>query len=546
MKKYAIGIDYGTLSARTVIADIETGEEIAASVYEYAHGVMSATFTDGTPLPPDYALQHPKDYIDALFCTIKDCLEKSAINPADITGVGVDFTASTILPVDKNGEPLCFKEEFKNNPHAYVKLWKHHAAQKEADDINRLLKEYDNELLQKYGGTISCEWLFPKVLQILREDENTYNNTARFIEAGDFIVQVLTGKESCSVCGAGFKGMWDETKGYPDKAFLKALDPRLENIIGDKIKTEVSKLSETAGYITEEIEKITGLKAGTPVKPAIIDAHAALPALGITSPGDLLMIIGTSTCHILLSDKKSFVPGISGYVKDGIVDDLYAFEAGQSCVGDSFDWFIKNCVPHTYYMQAEENGINIHKYLRQKAEKLAPGANGLLALDWWNGNRTPYVDGNLSGMLLGLDLSTTPEEIYRALIEATAYGTRRIIEIYEQNGIEIKTLYAAGGIAEKDPFLMQIYADVTGREIFISGTAQACAYGSAVIGAVNENGYGTLQEASAVMRKIKSFSYQPNKDNHEKYTPLYEQYKILSEHFAKEDVMKILKGGNCQ
>ena len=534
-----MGIDYGTLSARTVIADIETGEEMASSVMEYAHGVMSSKLNDDILLPPDFALQHPADYIEVLLFTIKDCIEKSGVNPCDIIGVGVDFTASTILPVDEDGAPLCFKDEFKNNPHAYVKLWKHHAAQKEADDINRVLE--NDELLKKYGGTISCEWLFPKVLQILREDENLFNKTARFIEAGDFIVKFLTGCDSCSVCGAGFKGMWDEVFGYPSKEILKKLDPRLENIIGDKIYDKVSKLSETAGFITKEIEEKTGLKAGTPVKPALIDAHAALPALGIVSPGDLLMIIGTSTCHIMLSDKKGFVPGISGYVKDGIVDNLYAFEAGQACVGDSFQWFIDNNVPESYFKEAENCGMNIHKFLRKKAEKLSPGSDGLIALDWWNGNRTPYVDGNLSGMLLGLDLSTTPEQIYRALIEATAYGTRRIIEIYEQNGIEIKNLYAAGGIAEKDPLLMQIYADVTGREIFVSGTAQACAYGSAVLGSVNENGYSSLQEAALKMRKIKDFSYKPNMDNFEKYGKLYEQYKTLSEYFAKSDVMKLLK-----
>ncbi|MBQ7039024.1 MAG: ribulokinase [Clostridia bacterium] len=542
MSKYSMGIDFGTLSARAVIVNIETKEEVAEAVKEYSHGVISDRFIDGSPLPPDYALQHPEDYLDCLYFTIKQCIEKSNINPSDIIGVGVDFTASTVLPVDECGNPLCFTDEFKNNPHAYVKLWKHHAAQKEADDINRLAKEMNAPWLERYGGTISSEWLFPKVLQILREDENLYNKTYRFIEAGDFIVQKLTGRETHSVCTTGFKAMWNEENGYPDKEFLKTLDERLENIVGDKLSADIIKLSETAGFITEEIEKITGLMAGTPVAPVLIDAHAALPALGVTKPGSLLMIIGTSTCHILLGDKKSSIPGISGFVKDGIVDGLYAYEAGQACVGDSFDWFVKNCVPYSYYKDAEEKGINIHKYLREKAEKLEPGSNGLIALDWWNGNRTPYVDGNLSGVILGLKLGTTPEEIYRALIEATAFGTRRIIEIYEQSGIEINTLYAAGGIAEKDPLLMQIYADVTGREIFLSGTGQACAYGSAVLGAVNENGYKTLNEACEKMKKIKDFSYKPNMENHEKYSKLYEQYKVLSEYFAKGDTMKLLKG----
>ena len=381
------------------------------------------------------------------------------------------------------------------------------------------------------------------MLEILIEDEYVYNRTFRFIEAGDWIVWQLTGCETHSVCTTGFKAMWNEKTGYPDNAFLKKLDSRLENIIGDKISTNIIKMSETAGYITDEIEKLTGLKAGTPVCPAFIDAHAALPALGITKSGDLLMIIGTSTCHILLSDKKTYIPGISGFVKDGIIDNLYAFEAGQACVGDSFDWFIKNCVPASYTEDAKAQGINIHKYLRKKASVLSPGSNGIIALDWWNGNRTPYVDGDLRGCLFGLDLNTKPEEIYKALIEATAYGAKRIIGIYEENGIQINKLYAAGGIAEKDELLMQIYADVLGREIFLSGTKQACAYGSAVLGAVNKNGYSSLIEAAENMKKINTISYKPNFENTKIYATLYEEYETLSEFFANSEnkTMEILK-----
>ena len=480
MGKYSMGIDFGTLSARAVIVDINTKEEIMASVSEYKHAVISETFINGEKLPPDSALQHPQDYLDSLYFVIKDSIEKSGVNPCDIIGVGVDFTASTILPVTLDGTPLCFLDEYKENPNAYVKLWKDHTAQKEADKINALAKELNSDWIKRYGGTISCEWLFPKILYILNNDEKLYNDTQRFIEAGDWIVWKLTGKESHSVCTTGFKAMWSEENGYPDKEFLEKLDDRLCDIAGTKLSCDISKLSKKAGSITEEIEALTGLKAGTPVMPAFIDAHAALPALGITNPGELLMIIGTSSCHILLGDKPISVPGISGYVKDGIVDGLYAFEAGQSCVGDSFDWFIKNCVPQKYFDEAKEMGVNIHKLLREKAKKLSPGSNGLIALDWWNGNRTPYVNGNLTGVIVGMDIHTLPEEIYRALIEATAYGTRTIIEIYEQNGIKIEKLYATGGIAEKDELLMQIYADVTGREIYLSGTSQGCAYGSAV------------------------------------------------------------------
>ncbi len=532
MAKYSMGIDFGTLSGRAIIVDIETGSEMATSVCEYAHAIMSESLPCGKILPKNYALQHPQDYLDVLCFVTKDCIEKSGIDSRDIIGVGVDFTSATVLPVTDDGTPLCFLEEFKGNPHAYVKLWKHHAAQKEADEINALAKSEGEEWLGQYGGIISSEWQFPKILEILREDENVYNHTARFTEAGDWIVSVLTGSTCQSVCTTGFKGMWNEKTGYPGKEFFKKLDPRLENIVGTKISENVNRLSETAGYITKEASEKTGLCEGTPVAPAIIDAHAAIPALGITKPGELLMIIGTSTCHILLGDKAIKIPGISGYVKDGIIDGLYAYEAGQASVGDSFEWFVSNCVPQSYTIEADEKNVNIHSLLRQKAKLLPPGSNGLIALDWFNGNRTPYVNGNLRGMIAGLNLGTKPEEIYRALIEATAYGTRRIIEIYEENGIVIERLYATGGIAEKDEMLMQIYADVTGKEIFLSDTAFGCAYGSAVLGAVNKNGYATVFEAAKKMKKIKDFSYKPNSENKEAYDKIYAEYKELSEYFA--------------
>lgn len=545
MSKYSLGLDFGTLSVRAVIVDIENGNEMAAAVSEYAHGIMSSFFIDGSELPADYALQHPRDYLDSMIFAIRECIERSGISPEWIIGVGVDFTASTVLPVTEDGTPLCFTERFKHTPHAYVKLWKHHAAQKEADDINRLAKSTNAEWIKRYGGTISCEWLFPKVLQVLREAPEVYDHTFRFIEAGDWIVWMLTGKESHSVCTTGFKALWDEERGYPDSAFLKALHPSLENVTKTKLSDHVIKLSENAGYITKDAEETFGLKAGTPVSPAFIDAHAALPALGVTRTGELLMIIGTSTCHILLSDKSAYVPGISGYVKDGIVDGLYAFEAGQASVGDSFEWFIQNCVPMSYYQDAAKQGVNIHQYLRKKATALPPGSNGLLALDWFNGNRTPYVNGNLSGMIVGLNLNTAPEQIYRALIEATAYGTRRIVDIYEKNGIRIHKIYAAGGIAEKDELLMQIYADVLEREIFLSGTAQACAYGSAILGAVNQNGYPSLVAASNKLGKVGAKTYQPNPENASAYATLYREYETLCEFFANSDnkTMEILRKG---
>ncbi len=533
MKRYSLGVDFGTLSCRAVLVDIDTCEEIISSTADYKHGVISGVFLDGNPLAADFALQHPQDYIDSLIFVIKHCIQNSGVNAADIIGVGVDFTACTLIPVNEKLDPLCFLEEFKNRPHAYAKLWKHHAAQSEADRINRVAKDMSEPWLDCYGGTVSCEWLLPKVMEILHNDEEIFSRTHRFIEAGDWIVSKLTGKESHSLCQAGFKGLYSEG-GYPGDEFLAALDERLCGITKSKISANISPLGITAGFISSDMAQITGLKEGTPVSPALIDAHAALPALGVIKPGALLMILGTSSCHILLGDKAICVPGISGYVKDGIYDGLYAYEAGQSAVGDSFSWFIDNCVPKKYYDEAEKIGVGIHKYLREKASEIAPGSGGVMALDWWNGNRTPYVDGGISGAIIGLNLTTKPEAIYRALIEATAFGTRRIVEIYEKQGIEIKDVYAAGGIALKDPLLMQIYADVLGRAISVPKDSETCAYGSAVLGAVG-CGFKNLVEASAYMKKEMGVIYTPNSDNKKIYDGFYEKYCELSEYFAKNN-----------
>jgi L-ribulokinase len=543
MSKYSLGLDFGTLSVRAILIELDTGREIAAAVSEYKNGIMSKTFLDGSALPMDFALQHPKDYINSMLYVIKECISSSKIDPKLITGVGVDFTASTILPVYEDGTPLCFSEKYENEPHAYAKLWKHHAAQNEADDINALAKKTGAKWLKRYGGAISSEWLFPKVLEILRKAPDVYNDTARFIEGGDFIVWQLTGNETHSICQAGFKAMWDEETGYPAREFLKELDERFENVCDTKISKDITKLSKVAGYTTKKIEELTGLPSGIAVAPAFIDAHAALPALGVTHTGEMLMIIGTSSCHILLGDTKAYAAGTSGFVRDGIVDGLYAFEAGQASVGDSFEWFIKNALPASYTEAAKSDGVNIHTYLTKKAEKLSPGANGVMALDWFNGNRTPYVNGGLSGLIIGLNLNTQPEQIYRALIEATAYGTKRIVDIYEKNGITIDKIYAAGGIAEKNAMLMQIYSDVLGREIYLSGTAQACAYGSAMLGAVAGGAFESLTAAGEAIRQISSVFYKPNSENTKKYAEIYREYVKLCEFFANSEnkTMDILR-----
>jgi len=547
MKKYSIGIDFGTLSGRAVIVDVETGEEVAYSVKNYEHGVMSETLPNGTVLPPDWALQHPQDYVDVLKCTIPDVLKKANVSPEQVIGVGIDFTSCTLLPIKNDGTPLCFLDEYVNEPHAYVKLWKHHAAQDEADRLNETARKRGEKWLSRYGGKISSEWAIPKIWQVLNEAPEIYEATDIFIEAGDWVVFLLTGKITRNTCAAGYKAIWDADEGYPSKAFFRALDPRLENLVEEKLKGKLIPIGSKAGEIDERAAKLTGLKVGTAVAAANLDAHVACVGVGATLPGQMLMIIGTSTCHMLIGDSKKEVPGMCGAVKDGIVPGYIGYEAGQSCVGDHFHWFVENCVPASYEKEAAKLNMDLHQYLTKKAQGLAPGESGLIALDWWNGNRSVLVDGKLSGMIVGCTLNTKPEEIYRALIEATAYGTRKIIKTFEESGVPVKEIIAAGGIAEKNPFIMQLYADITRKTFKISGSPQTSALSSAIFGALaagmDRGGYDTIQDAIAVMSKVEDIEYKPNLKNSEVYDILFREYEILHDYFGRgqNDVMKRLK-----
>lgn len=543
MAKYTIGLDYGTLSGRALLTDIATGEEVQTSVYDYPHAVMDEALPDGTKLGVDWALQHPRDYLDLLSETIPDVIEKSGVDPADIIGVGVDFTACTVLPVKKDGTPLCFLDPYKNKPNAYVKLWKHHAAQDKANRLNETAQRMGEEWLKLYGGKISSEWLFPKVWQVLDESPNIYNAADYFIEAADWIVWQLTGVQTRNSCTAGYKAIWNKQKGYPHEDFFAALDPRMRDIVSTKLSCPITPLGEKAGAVTEAMAALTGLKEGTAVAIANVDAHVCVPAVKITGPGKMLAIMGTSTCHMILGDTEQAVPGICGCVEDGILPGYFGYEAGQSCVGDHFAWFTENCVSAEYHEKARKEGKDIHVYLQEMMMEEKPGESGLLALDWWNGNRSVLVDVDLTGMMIGMSLQTRPEQMYRALVEATAYGTRKIIEAFEQNGIAVDAFYAAGGIAEKSPAIMQIYADIIRKPIRISGSAQGPALGSAIFGAVAGGGYDSVFEAAEHMGKLKDTCYTPIGENAAVYDKLYAEYDTLHKYFGEglNDVMKRLK-----
>ena len=543
MKRYTIGVDFGTLSGRAILLDAVSGEVLGSEVMEYPHGVMERALPDGTPLPPQFALQHPSDYLEVLGAVVRGVLDKTGVDPEAVAGLGIDFTTCTFLPIRADGTPLCSEARYRSRPHAWVKLWKHHGAQAEADRITEIALERGEEWLASYGGRVSSEWALPKILETLNRDPEVYANADRFVEAGDWLSLLLTGEESRAVGFAGYKYFWGEGRGYPSNEFLCALDPRLSGLIGTKIPDAVRSVSDRAGVLNARGAAMTGLCEGTALAMPILDAHAAMPALNITEPGVMMAIVGTSGVQLLHAKEKYDVAGICGVVRDCVVPGLYTYEAGQSGVGDSFDWFVRHCVPEAYRTAAREEGVSIHQYLRARAERLRVGESGLLALDWFNGNRSLLQDSDLSGMILGLTVGTRPEEIYRALIEATAFGVRRILEAFEGGGLAIREIRASGGIAKKDPMMMQIYADVLGRELSVVDTDQGGAHGSAIYAAVAAELYPSVREAAEALSVKRATVYHPIAENRCIYDEIYAEYVRLYDYFGRGEnaVMKRLR-----
>jgi len=547
-KKYVIGIDFGTESGRALLVEGATGKEVAAAVHPYANGVIDEKLPGADiRLEPDWALQDPHDYVEVLKQAVPAVLQQSGIDPADVIGIGTDFTACTILPTTRDGTPLCFLPEYRDRPHAWVKLWKHHAAQPEANKLNEIAVRDGYDFLTRYGGKISSEWFVPKVWQMLDEDPAIYAAAERIIEAADWIVWQMTGVEKRNLTTAGYKGIWSKEHGYPLPAFFRALDPRLENLVAEKMAGEVYRFGTQAGGLTAQAAAWTGLRPGTAVAIGHADAHAAVPAAGVSEAGRMVIIMGTSNCHMLLSEQEHSVPGMCGYVEDGIIPGFFGYEAGQACVGDHFAWFMENCVPASYAAEAAARGLSLHELFEAKAAALKPGESGLVALDWWNGNRSVLVDVDLTGVILGMTLATKPEEIYRALIEATAFGTRVIIEAFQASGAPVYEIVASGGLPDRNRMLMQVYADVTGRPIKVAGTKQGGAFGSAMHAAVAAGeaagGYATIQDAVKAMAWLRDEHYTPNPAATAVYDELFAEYKQLHDYFGRggNDVMKRLK-----
>lgn len=531
--RYTIGIDYGTESGRAVLVDTDDGREVAEAIHVYGDGVIDERLPgSGRPLPPEWALQNPDDYIAVLKHAVPQVLAGAGVSPDEVAGIGIDFTSCTMLPVRADGTPLCRLERFRDEPHAWVKLWKHHAAQPQADRINEVARQRGETWLQRYGGRISSEWFFAKSLQILEEAPHVYAAAERLIEAADWIVWQLCGRETRNACTAGYKAMYQDGR-FPSRDYFAALHPGFADIVDTRMSRELAPLGGCAGGLTPQAARWTGLNPGTPVAVANVDAHVTLPATGDVSDGTFVMIMGTSTCHVLTAGVLRDIEGMCGVVEGGIVPGKYGYEAGQSGVGDIFNWFVRHGVPRAWDERAAAEGIGLHDLLAREAAGQQPGEHGLLALDWMNGNRSVLVDADLGGLILGMTLATRPPDIYRALLEATAFGTRMIIEAFEAGGVPIRKVVAAGGLPGRNPLLMQLSADIYGRDIHVIGSEQAPALGSAMHAAVAAGLYPDIAAAAARMGRLSPLTYRPDPERAAIYDQIYSDYRYLHDLFGR-------------
>ncbi|WP_104103547.1 ribulokinase [Arthrobacter sp. 08Y14] len=541
-EKYVLGVDYGTLSGRAVVVRVSDGAELGSAVHEYPHAVITQTLPGSdVRLPPDWALQVPQDYVEVLQSAVPAALRSAGVDAADVIGIATDFTACTMVPVIEDGTPLNELPEFATRPHAFVKLWRHHAAQSQAVRISTLAAGRGESWLGRYGGLISSEWEFAKGLQVLEEDPEVYAAMDHWVEAADWIVWQLTDTYVRNACTAGYKGIYQDGQ-YPSEDYLAALNPGFAGFVRDKLEHTIGQLGSPAGTLSARAAAWTGLPEGIAVAVGNVDAHVTAPAANAVQPGQMVAIMGTSTCHVMNAGELAEVPGMCGAVQGGIVEGLWGYEAGQSGVGDIFGWFVNNCVPPRYVDAAVAAGIGVHEYLTGLASEQAIGQHGLVALDWHSGNRSVLVDHELSGVFVGQTLATRPEDMYRALLEATAFGTRTIIEAFNASGVPVTEFVVAGGLL-KNPLLMQIYADVINLPLSVIDSQQGPALGSAIHAAVAAGAYPDVRTAAAAMGRVRRGVYRPIPENVRAYDELFAEYTTLHDYFGRgaNEVMHRLK-----
>ena len=536
---YTIGLDFGTESARALVVDADTGRSLASAIAEYPHGVIDERLPGtGQPLGAEWALQHPGDWLEAMTTAVRQAVATAGVAVEEIVGLGIDFTACTVLPVQRDGTPLALTDAWRAVPNAWPKLWKHHASQPQATRVTDLAAQMQAPWLPRYGGRISSEWLLPKALQVLEESPEVFAASDLIVEGGDWVVWQLTGRFARNACAAGYKGLWHKGEGYPSDDYLTRLHPGLAGFYRTRGGgQDVVPAGAPMGTLTPDWAARLGLSPTTAVGAAIIDAHAGVLGSGATAPGDLMLILGTSTCHLLLADCEALVPGMAGVVEDGIVPGMFAYEAGQAAVGDIFAWFIDTLVPADLRAEADAAGVSPHAVLEERAAALRPGESGLLALDWWNGNRSTLVDAEVSGLIVGATLSTRPEHVYRALIEATAFGTRVIVDALRDGGVAVRRVIAGGGLT-RNRLLMQIYADVLGAPIDVAAASQASALGAAMLGAVaagtSAGGHATVADAASAMAPAALETYQPRAEATRIYAELFAMYAELYDLFGRQ------------
>ncbi|MCJ7827292.1 MAG: ribulokinase [Demequinaceae bacterium] len=537
-----VGIDFGTLSGRAVVVRVSDGAELGTAVHEYEHAVMDTKLAaTGSTLPPDFALQDPEDYREVLRRAVPEAVKAAGVDPSQVIGIGTDFTACTVLPTLADGTPLCELAEFRGEPHAYVKLWRHHSAQGQADRINTLGAARGEKWLARYGGQISSEWEFAKGLEVLEEAPVVYEKMAHWVEAADWIVWQLCGTYVRNACTNGYKAIFQDGA-YPSHDFLAALNPRFGAFASDKVARPMGALGASAGRLTAEAAAWTGLPEGIAVAVGNVDAHVTAPAARAVEPGQMVAIMGTSTCHVVNADRLIEIPGMCGVVDGGIIDGLWGYEAGQSGVGDIFAWCASTQVPGSYHEAAIASGVTVHEYLTELAFEEPVGAHGLVALDWHSGNRSVLVNHELSGVVVGFTLATRAEQVYRALIEATAFGTRVIVESFASAGSPVTEFIVAGGLL-KNRQLLQCYSDVLRMPLSTIGSEQGPALGSAIHAAVAAKAYPDVRLASEAMGRLDRDTYLPDEQKADAYDALFAEYIKLHDYFGRgaNDVMRRLK-----
>ena len=521
---YSIGVDFGTESGRALLLDLISGEELAVGAVRYPRGVIDRELPgSGERLGHDWALQDPDDWVLVLEDAIQYVIEEASVDPSKVLGLGIDFTSCTVLPVDSEGIPLCKYEHFRRRPHAWPKLWKHHAAQPVADRLNQVALERKEDFLARYGGRISSEWYFPKLIELWLEDREIYEEAYAFVEATDWVIWWLTGKQVRQSCTAGYKALWSPDSGLPSREYFAAAYPGFETP-AEKLGHEFVPLGTRAGTLTADAAKAIGVPESVAVAVGNVDSFVSVPGAGVERPGTYVTVVGTSTCDMIVDEREVHLPGITGVLRDGILPGLYGYEAGQTAVGDMLAWFVDTLADRSY------------GELEEAAAAMRPGETGLLALDWWNGNRSILGDADLTGAIFGLTLQTSAEQIYRALLESIAFGNRRIMENFIEHGLELSEIVACGGIAERSPLLMQLLADTSGFDVHIPGSSEIPSRGAALFGAVAAGVFPDIASAIAATRPQIARTYKTDPTAKEIYDRVYAIYRSLYETLGRSHV----------